>query len=72
MLTVNIAERCSAQRSLMSFYAAPTLMPPPLHLRRIDPDRNMARYYTLSVEITLFEDWSCTRAFGRIGSREGA
>lgn len=31
----------------------------------------MARYYTLSVEITLFEDWSCTREFGRIGARGG-
>lgn len=55
----------------MSLLAAPTLLLPPLHLRRIEPDRNMARYYTLSVEITLFEDWSCTRAFGRIGSRGG-
>lgn len=40
-------------------------------LHRINPDRNMARYYALSVEITLFEDWSCTREFGRIGSRGG-
>ncbi|MGL4240248.1 MAG: WGR domain-containing protein [Beijerinckiaceae bacterium] len=42
-----------------------------LRLERIDPARNMARYYTLAVEVTLFEDWSCTRRFGRIGARGG-
>ncbi|WP_342363626.1 WGR domain-containing protein [Terrarubrum flagellatum] len=40
-------------------------------LHRIDPGRNMARYYTVSVEIALFDSWSCTRCFGRIGSRGG-
>jgi predicted DNA-binding WGR domain protein len=42
-----------------------------LRLERIEPERNMARYYTLAVELTLFEDWSCTRSFGRIGARGG-
>jgi predicted DNA-binding WGR domain protein len=42
-----------------------------LRLERIEPKRNMARYYTLAVELTLFEDWSCTRGFGRIGARGG-
>lgn len=42
-----------------------------LRLERIEPERNMARYYTLTVELTLFEDWSCTRQFGRIGARGG-
>ncbi len=42
-----------------------------LRLERIEPERNMARYYTLAVELTLFDDWSCTRAFGRIGARGG-
>jgi predicted DNA-binding WGR domain protein len=42
-----------------------------LRLERIDPERNMARYYTLAIELTLFEDWSCTRSFGRIGARGG-
>ncbi|MGL4440812.1 MAG: WGR domain-containing protein [Bosea sp. (in: a-proteobacteria)] len=40
-------------------------------LERIEPERNMARYYTLAVELTLFDDWSCTRSFGRIGARGG-
>ncbi len=42
-----------------------------LRLERIEPERNMARYYTLAVELTLFDDWSCTRGFGRIGTRGG-
>jgi predicted DNA-binding WGR domain protein len=40
-------------------------------LRRIDPACNVARFYALSVEVTLFRDWSCNREFGRIGSRKG-
>jgi len=46
-------------------------LPTPVRLERIDPERNMARYYTLAVEVTLFEDFACTRGFGRIGSRGG-
>jgi predicted DNA-binding WGR domain protein len=42
-----------------------------LRLERIEPERNMARYYTLAVELTLFADWSCTRGFGRIGAQGG-
>lgn len=42
-----------------------------VHLRRMDPIRNMARFYTLSVEMALFETWSCTRTYGRIGTRQG-
>jgi predicted DNA-binding WGR domain protein len=42
-----------------------------LRLERIEPERDMARYYTLAVELTLFDDWSCTRSFGRIGTRGG-
>jgi predicted DNA-binding WGR domain protein len=43
----------------------------PILLRRIEPARNMARWYTLSLEVTLFDDWSCTRSYGRIGQRGG-
>jgi predicted DNA-binding WGR domain protein len=42
-----------------------------LRLERIEPERNMSRYYTLAVELTLFDDWSCTRQFGRIGAQGG-
>ena len=39
-----------------------------LHIQRIDPSRNMARYYTLAIEPTLFGEISLTRAWGRIGT----
>lgn len=39
----------------------------PVHLRRGDPARNMARFYALSVERDLFGDWCLIRRWGRIG-----
>jgi predicted DNA-binding WGR domain protein len=38
-----------------------------LVLERVDRARNMARYYVLSVEPTLFEDFALVRRWGRIG-----
>jgi predicted DNA-binding WGR domain protein len=38
-------------------------------LRRIDPEKNMARFYDVGVEPTLFGDWAVVRSWGRIGSR---
>jgi predicted DNA-binding WGR domain protein len=55
----------------------PNLSPPSsqnvqlLVLDRIDPRQNMARYYVLSVEPTLFGDTSLVREWGRIGKRGG-
>ena len=43
-------------------------MDPTLILYRLDPARNMARFYTLSLETTLFGDVSLTRRWGRIGT----
>ena len=40
-----------------------------LYVERIDPVRNMARFYALSIEPTLFGDTSLIRRWGRIGSR---
>lgn len=42
---------------------------PPLHFRRYDASRNMARFYCLSVERTLFGDAALVREWGRIGTR---
>ena len=39
-----------------------------LVLERIDRARNMARFYVLSIEPTLFEDLALVRRWGRIGS----
>lgn len=38
-------------------------------LRRVDPSRNCARYYVLSIEPTLFEEVTLARRWGRIGGK---
>ena len=43
--------------------------PEPVHLRRIDPAQNMRRFYSLSVQPTLFGGASLIRDWGRIGTR---
>jgi predicted DNA-binding WGR domain protein len=40
-----------------------------IHLRRIDPGRNMARFYRLSSMPSLFGDVCVVREWGRIGRR---
>jgi predicted DNA-binding WGR domain protein len=39
----------------------------PLILERRDPSQNMARYYRLSIEPSLFGDMALIREWGRIG-----
>lgn len=41
----------------------------PVHLRRIEPSRNMRRFYVLSVQPTLFGGTSLVRHWGRIGTK---
>ncbi|GAB2208954.1 WGR domain-containing protein [Roseibium sp. ROS1] len=43
--------------------------PLPVHLRRIDPAQNMRRFYSLSVQPTLFGGASLVRTWGRIGTQ---
>lgn len=43
--------------------------PQPVHLRRINPDQNMWRFYRLAIQPTLFGGASLVRDWGRIGSR---
>ncbi len=38
-------------------------------LKRLDPGRNMARFYALSVEPTLLGGYAVQRTWGRIGTR---
>jgi len=40
-------------------------------LHRIDPARNMARFYSLSLARDLFGAWCVIRRYGRIGSPRG-
>ena len=49
-----------------------TLSPDPpdiCHFRRIDASRNMARFYMLSLEPTLFGEIALLRHWGRIGTQ---
>ena len=38
------------------------------HSPNSDPARNMARFYTMALQPTLFGDWALLREWGRIGS----
>ena len=40
-----------------------------IYLEKIDPNLNMSRYYRLSIERTLFGEWSMVREWGRVGCR---
>ncbi len=40
-----------------------------IHLRRVDPARRMARFYLVTVEVTLFGEAIIRRCWGRIGTR---
>ncbi|CAK7260944.1 MULTISPECIES: WGR domain-containing protein [unclassified Shinella] len=39
-----------------------------LYVERVDPDRNMARFYALAIEPTLFGTPRLLRRWGRIGT----
>ena len=45
------------------------VFPTDLHLWRIDPARNMRRYYRMAIHSDLFGQASLVREWGRIGSR---
>jgi predicted DNA-binding WGR domain protein len=42
---------------------------PYLVLQRCDPARNMARFYVLTIEPTLYGDTALVREWGRLGQR---
>ena len=44
------------------------VFPTDLHLRRLDPVRNMRRFYKMTVQPDLFGSASLIREWGRIGS----
>jgi predicted DNA-binding WGR domain protein len=47
----------------------PSEIPAPFHGERRDAARNMARFYGLTIEPTLFGDACLVRRWGRIGTR---
>lgn len=42
---------------------------PAMMLRRVDPTRNMSRFWSARLQPSLFEEVLLVRAWGRIGSR---
>ena len=38
-----------------------------VHLTKIDASRNMARFYALDLQPTLFGEWALVKEWGRIG-----
>lgn len=38
-----------------------------VYLTRVDETKNMARYYRMSLQPTLFGEWAVVREWGRIG-----
>lgn len=40
----------------------------PAYLERLDPVQQMARFYSIRVEPTLFGDWAAVYRWGRIGT----
>lgn len=41
--------------------------PERVYLRRVDPSRNMSRFYAMTIERTLFGEFALVREWGRIG-----
>ncbi|RAH96583.1 polymerase [Acuticoccus sediminis] len=44
------------------------LFPTDVRLRCIDPTHNKRRFYSLSIQPTLFGEWALVREWGRLGS----
>jgi predicted DNA-binding WGR domain protein len=38
-----------------------------IYLTKIEPERNMARFYALDLQPNLFGEWSAIKEWGRIG-----
>lgn len=54
--------------SALSDPAAMIAQPYQLYVERTDPTKNMARYYAMSIEPTLFGEACLIRCWGRIGA----
>ena len=48
------------------------MFPTDAHLRCINPERNKWRFYRMSIQPTLFDDWLLVREWGRIGQNDQA
>ena len=43
-----------------------------IYLTKVDPSRDMSRFFTLDVQMTLFGEWVLIREWGRDDSGEAA
>ncbi len=46
-----------------------TFRPATIRLEKRKPDQNLARFYVLRIQPTLFGQWALQRCWGRIGSQ---
>jgi predicted DNA-binding WGR domain protein len=56
-------------RSALGDDASMISQPYQLYIERTDPTQNMARYYAMQIEQTMFGEACLTRRWGRIGRR---
>ena len=60
--------RCARNRRYLRLELQAHRLSVLIHLTRTDPARNMARFYTMALQPTLFGEWALLKEWGRIGS----
>ncbi|WP_458395001.1 WGR domain-containing protein [Rhizobium brockwellii] len=61
-MSLDVAAPCEDHAGMIS-------QPYQLYVERTDPAKNMARYYAMEIEQTMFGEACLTRRWGRIGKR---
>ncbi|MBY5494513.1 WGR domain-containing protein [Rhizobium leguminosarum] len=61
-MSLDVAAPCGDHAGMIS-------QPYQLYVERTDPAKNMARYYAMEIEQTMFGEACLTRRWGRIGKR---
>lgn len=61
-MSLDVAAPCEDHAGMIS-------QPYKLYVERSDPAKNMARYYAMEIEPTMFGEACLTRRWGRIGKR---
>ncbi|MBB3525982.1 WGR domain-containing protein [Rhizobium laguerreae] len=61
-MSLDVAAPCDDHAGMIS-------QPYQLYVERTDPAKNMARYYAMQIEQTMFGEACLTRRWGRIGKR---
>ncbi|MBY5571590.1 WGR domain-containing protein [Rhizobium leguminosarum] len=59
-MSLDVAAACDDHADMIS-------QPYQLYIERTDPAKNMARYYAMEIEQTMFGEACLTRRWGRIG-----